>query len=933
MPQFKSLSDRQADQAKARQKAAELARKLATRPARTQTPEPSGPSSVPETVPAQESATPPTPPTSAKELRSWMQARVDTGNPPLFARTSGEKVGLQPWARELVNALLDSAENGTVTLFLAWPAKLSALPLVHAIADMERVFARDLRGLRTLLFPGTHASRASLHTVLADRKALSDLYRSLWATGQGGKLELVSATHSDAFAGVLQALNDIRTHNPELANPSLAELVPVFVYDPSQRSWGTTAASPLERTLSKVERLANRRDVRAKVGTEWSEAEKAPGALMVLHHSAKKEGWRVALSAASVKGRGRPEAVLLDATHAASLTNYSAVRRIPEFLALARENGFASCGALIVTDDPKAFFSLRAQLHEAKVPFTTRVCAAEADDPIVSAAALPRDWKPALRSNSNFSVSIVDRDASQVALSFQKLAGEAGGEESPGHQALLQACMYVLRLSNMPAGYSDLTAVSAEAGGTDYSSQQHAWTSVKLRIDDALASGALNSVRDHVTRAVARAEKLIDAWSDCTPMAARMLAEVRKHAVEGRTGVSVVLPNSRYVLLAHNFLQRKLGADWEVAKDRIEWHTLSAVGRTLTGDLRGRHFVFVGVNPDVVRTLLTNPAVPNGTAVLVAYRQADSTLKTLLLMKELDAFKPYRGRIGLLIQELQRRLAEVPNPVVIERLREVPMTFKFEDSSQASSGDQAYYRFELEGGGRAYASGWVYRYVPDEDPPFRRTAASTVHTGDFIFDMSDDLRTKLEASLQLRAAGASSVVDPVRMLLKLYHTDVATRCSLMFSATKRSVLAREIHAKMVEIDPGAIECRVGRVYYWLELQADGDTRPHAAKDSRFFKVFCRALGMEEQAAEQHWHIVRNARRLNQSLGRELVARYAEILFQPESAMTYRKVPEETIRHLQQEALRCVYRVESIVAPPARPAAATQRRGTTYAGAK
>lgn len=931
MPLYKSLTDRQADQAKARQKTADLARKLASKPSRPPTTTAVGPPHAPIKPAVEELVHPPAAP--AGEQRPWMRTRIENGRLPMSARASGETVTLQPWAAELVNAVLDAAETGVTTLFLAWPAKLSGLPLLHAVAGIERVFARDLRGLRTLLYPGTHASCSSLQTVLADRKILSDFYRSMWLSGQGGKLEFSSETHSEAFAAVLRALNDVRNYNSELPNPSLAELVPVFVYDPGQKTWATTAAAPLERTLSKVERLANRRDVREKVSSEWSDPEKAPGALMVLHHSAKKEGWRAALSAPSMKGRGRPEAMILDATHAASLTNYSAVRRIPEFLALARENGLASSGAVVVTDEPKAFFALRAQLHEARMPFTTSVYAAEAEEPILSTAALPRDWKPALRSNSNFSVSIVDRDASQVALSFQKLAGEAGTEESPGHQALLQACMYMLRLSNMPAGYSDLTVASAEAGGIDYSSQQHAWTAVQLRIDAALATGALNALRDQVSKTVARAEKLIDAWSDCTPMAARMLAEVRKHAVTGRTGVSVVLPNSRYVLLAHNFLQRKLGPDWDAAKDRLEWHTLSAVGRTLTGDLRGRQFVFVGVNPDVVRTLLTNPAVPKGAAVLIAYRQAYSTLKTLLLMKELDAFKAYRGRIGLLVQELQRRLAEVPNPVVIERLREVPMTFKFEDSSQGSAGDQAYYKFELEGGGRASASGWVYRYVPDEDPPFRRAAASSVRAGDFIFDMSDDLRTKLEASLQLNAAGASSVVDPVRMLLKLYHTDVATRCSLMFTATKRSALAREIHAKMVEVDPAAKDCRAGRVYYWLHLQADGDTRPHAAKDSRFFKVFCKALGMEEQAAEQHWHIVRNARRLNQSLGRELVARYAEILFHPESAMTYRKVPEATIRLLQQEALGCVYRVEGIVAPPVRPAPQIQKKGTVYAGAK
>jgi hypothetical protein len=321
--------------------------------------------------------------------------------------------------------------------------------------------------------------------------------------------------------------------------------------------------------------------------------------------------------------------------------------------------------------------------------------------------------------------------------------------------------------------------------------------------------------------------------------------------------------------------------------------------------------------------------VPHGTAVLVAYRQADSTLATLTSMKEVDAFKAYRGRIGLLAHELERRLAEVPNPLVISKLREMPLTFNFEDNGhEGQSGEQAYYKFELEGGGRAYASGWVYRHVPDEDPPFRRAAASSIQPGDFIFDMSDELRAKLESSLHLNGEGVSSVVDPVRMLLKLYHDDVQRRCALMFTSTKRSALAREIHAKMVELDSKAADCQPGRVYYWLALQAKDDTRPHASKDAKYFNVFCKALGITDEAAEQHWGFVRNARRLNQYLGRELVARYAEILFQPESAATYRKVPEDVIRQLQQEALRCVYRVEHVVPPPAR--VATSKKGETSA---
>lgn len=919
MPPFKSLAKRQADQAKAREKLAELARKFVAKPVGN------------KLRPANSEAVPPaaaTPPVPTRPQRPWAQVRAGSAPLTFLSRTANETIAPQPWAKELVSTLLIAADQGGVTLCLVWPAKLTALPLLHALSNVERVFAKDLRGVRTLLYPGTHACRAPLHSVLANRELMSALYRDLWVRRANGSTEVEACTSSPAFLAALWALNDLSQHNPESPDPSLAELIPTFVFDPSKRTWTTTVSNPLERTLTKVERLAHRRDLRQRVNLEWGTPDKAPGALMVMHHTAKKDSWRTALADPALKGQGRPEVLLLDATDAASRTNYAAVKRIPDFLSFARENGFSDAGAVIVTDDPKTFFNLQVQLRNSKIPFSTKVWAAEAEDVLLSAHPVAKDWHPAQRSNSNFSVSIVDRDASQLALKFQRLASSAGSEESPAVQALLQACMYVLRLSSMPAGYTDLTAASVEAGESDYYSQQNAWTPVKLALAAALTSGALNQVRDAVEQAIAQAEKLIDDWNDATPMASRLLAEVRKHVVASRQGISLVLPSNRYVLLAHRFLQRKLGADWPAAETRIEWHTLSAVGKTLAGDRKGKHFAFVGINPDVLRILVTHPEVPHGTVVLVAYRQAESTLTTLTGMKELEAFKSYRGRIGLLAQELERRLADVPNPLVISKLREMPLTFKFDENGHSGqNGEQAYFKFELEGGGQAYASGWVYRHVPDDDPPFRRAPASAIQQGDFIFDMSDELRAKLESSLQLNSEGVSSVVDPARTLLKLYHDDVQRRCALMFKATKRSAIAREIHARMVELDPKAVECRLGRVYYWLALQ-ENDTRPHAAREAKYFIVFCKALGMTEEAAKQHWGFVLNARRLNQHIGRELVARYAEILFQPESAAVYRKVPEDVIRQLQQEALRNVYRVERIVPPPAR--VTTNKKGETSA---
>src|SRR6218665_3777975 len=95
-------------------------------------------------------------------------------------------------------------------------------------------------------------------------------------------------------------------------------------------------------------------------------------------------------------------------------TNYVAAKRIPDFLAFAQENGFSDTGAGIVTDDPKTFFIMRAQLRDSKAAFTTKVWAAEAEEVLLSAHPVAGDWYPAQRSNPNFSVSIVDPDPSHL---------------------------------------------------------------------------------------------------------------------------------------------------------------------------------------------------------------------------------------------------------------------------------------------------------------------------------------------------------------------------------------------------------------------------------------------------------------------------------------------------------------------------------------
>jgi hypothetical protein len=778
---------------------------------------------------------------------------------------------------------------------------------------MERNAAKDLKGLRTILFPGNYATKSSLSAWLADRKQLAELYRSLWIT-TAGKHELSCFRESKSMLAVLASLNSIENHNSELPDPSLGEVHPVFIFDTEAGEWFPSAAAPLERTLRKLANPRYRAELREKIGSEWGDPTEAPNALMIVHGSARKETWKKALLSRPCSTPSEPDLLLFDATAAADQRDRASVRRIAEFLKIAREARHGALGAMIVTDDPVAFFSLRARIQDSGIAFHTEVLPAESDQVLLSASPLPAQWRPEQKSNSKFTVGIVDREAATVALAFQNLAFDVGHEGAPGHEQLMDACAYIVRLSNLPAGYSDLTTEVASREVDEFSSNRLAWAAVEHALHSVPMTGSFAARKADVDVAIARAQKLVDQWSNATPMALRLQALVKKYAIESSTGLIVVLPNQRYIRLSHHFLSRTLGDSWSTAEGRLEWHTLSTIGRRIGSGARLRPVVFVGVNRNVLRILLGHTDVPHGTEILIAYRQAESILTTLRNMKALEQLKAYRGRIGLLTQELERRLGEIPKSTKIEHLRDFSLTFPLSDGVEANrTTEQRFYKFQLEGGGWTYRSGWVFRHDADDDPPFRRVSASKVQIDDLIFEMSDSLRGKIESALQIGGGGLNSVVHPGRVLLQLYHNEVQRRCAVLFSATKRSALAREIHAKMIQADARAADCRPARVYYWLDIKPD-DSRPHASTDAKYFKAFCKSLEMPDETALNYWNLIRNARVLNQSLGRVLAAQYAEILFQPESASAYRQIAPELVYQLQQEALRCVFRVTNLVAP-------------------
>jgi len=905
MRNLKTFLNRQADQEKARQRLADRVKRVSSKakPERAESSfaQPGLPlSGEPDQMPA----------------HAWKSVRALPDTSHIFTSAlDGQHLGVQPWASGLVNVALEAAELGGVYLCLIWPAKVDSLAILHSLANIERNFCKDLRGIRTILFPGTYTSRLALQSVYINRAEFCELYRTLWASSSGATT-ISAQTRSPSFEAALDALNDIERSGSSVDGPTLGALAPCFIYDEPRREWISSGQTQLEIVLRKVPQRKYKQDIRQRIDLEWRDPSTAPCALLVIHHSATKKTWKDALASPALKAAGSsPELFILNATSSADQANFRSVRRIPEFLKLVDESGYGKTGAVVITDDPKTFFFLRSRLAERKQVVKTKVWAAEGSQAFLSAEVMPTDWVPQQRSNVNFAVAIQDREASQVALTFQRLAEVPTGENSPARDAVMAACLYILRLSNLPSGYKDLTEESADQSGQEFGGERNAWTPIRLGIQAILNSGALNTRRVAVDKAISKAERLIEDWSDATPMAVRLLAEVNRYAIQGREGLSIVLPNKNYIVLANRFLQRKIGERWASVESNLDWNTLSSISGSIGMEHKGRHLVFIGINRSVLRILITHFDIPNGTTILAAYQQAKSALMTLKGMEAIDEFTSYRGRISLLITEIEKRLAEIPNPLDIGKLGELKLTFTFDDSIRSGNGnEQDYFRFQLEGGSNSIAAGFVFRYEPEDSLFFRRVSASSINVGDLIFDMDDELRNKIELALHIKGEDARSVVYPERALLKLYHDDVRSRCDQFFTEKKRSVLARQIRMRMIEIDPKASECKASRVYYWLALGKDGDTRPHAPRDANFFKAFCKALKISDEGAVTNWNFIRNARRLNQNLGRELSARYAEILFQPESAITYRKVPEALIKQLQQDALRCVYRVERIFAP-------------------
>ena len=850
--------------------------------------------------------------------RPFGKVRYGTAKVVLYERDDpAAALHPEPWVQQLVGLMHQVYAEGGVHACLLWPAPMPPLPVIHALATWERLASGDFRGMRTLLFPTKATTFYELNHLLADRRRIVQLVQ-----GQGDRAGRITPVRDVAGkADLLMALSTLEIHSRDVPYPTVGELVPTFSYDAESSSWGNYSEKYLARSLKKL-KPAHARNLRSKIGGGLAQPETAPDALFGIPYGTRRDELRRIVSSRMFgTDQSGLDILLLDASADIQKTAFRVVQKLPEALKGFLEGMGVRVPVLLVTDDPIAFFTFRKRMREeADVDVRSHVFPAEGDGSGLAVEPRPATWTPSDRGLKYIRTEIFDREASTVALRFIS-AAQKFPSDHPAFQACQDAAYYLLRLSNLPGGYRDLGDWLEQEGRPDSTRQRLSWTPREARLKELLARGEAGVHSDSIAKALESAIRLIEHWAEATPLALGLASELEESAAKKRYAIAVMLPGRDYVPVAQQFLARYFAAkgyDVEGLKERIDLRTHKELGSVLGGERKYQRLVFVGMMDETLRAVLTEERVPAGSVLLLSYRQAENYQKSLLGLKTLDALKPYRGRISGLADELTKRLDAMPAPLAFDRLQLRALAFSFEAPGDVPDGDeQIFWRVDLEHIGRIFVARRVFKYQPDEDPPFEPIAIESLQLGDAIFVMTDDLKDRVEAAL--RANGSSNFMRGTTFgkMLEAYHNEVRDRCEARFPANTLADRIRQIQGRMKEIDQTAI-VSAGRVRYWLDLEGNGEEGarpPHAARDRQSFAAFARALEIPEPLLNDFWlYAINHTRKESRLAGRELADLYTSILFYPESIQVYAKLSADVIGDLQREAVKHVFRVIKIVAP-------------------
>jgi hypothetical protein len=530
---------------------------------------------------------------------------------------------------------------------------------------------------------------------------------------------------------------------------------------------------------------------------------------------------------------------------------------------------------------------------------------------------------PTERSLRYYRFEILDKEAAGIAGKLLGLAKTLADSHEVA-QACDEAARYVLQLSYLPGGYRDLGEWLEADERPAYTVARLTWATYEAKLRSALQTGAAGAHSHDVEVALDKATKLVtDSWIEATPVALRLAKEIDEVVTKPKKRALVVLLKGPYIDIAKQFLGRHHAQSGllENLESRITFIPHRELRNHLSTIADYDRLFFVGMNDRLLRLLVTSEDVPAGSTVLISHAQAESYKNALLSLKSIEALRPFKGRVSGMADELQKRLKQMPNLPLVDRVAGRGLSFNFESTSDvAEQFANDLWRLDLEGAGRLFVAKRVFQYRPDEDPPFVLTSVVDIEVGDSVFVMSDDLRDLVEATLSEAGFTAFKKGHTFAGMLEVYHAEVKRRSKELYPARSQRERAKKILVRMGEMDPKTKDCALNRVLHWLDLDDDAPhDRPQAARDRVHFEAFVRALEIPEVLYKDFWVLAINTTRNESRLaGREMADFYTNVIFHPESLQVYHKVKPGTLARLTRAATDSVYRVIGKTPPATRP---------------
>lgn len=820
----------------------------------------------------------------------------------------------------LVSLYLQAAKEKTAHVALVWPGALSAIPLLHSLACFRLWEDGYKRGVRGLYYPSKRNSFHALNHVFISRSGLVGLANRVFEPCDGSTNEQVheSLRSKDSF---LFAVNSQRKELAEASlRPCINELLPHFNQETPAQGWVSYSDHFFFRLKSKLCGRKQATALKQCVFPELGNPQYAPDALFALGHRLPHDSLAGALR--TLRKVGLPDVVLIDGSWNSIRSVKGWQQRVVGLIRLLREMFKEHCpGVLVVMDEPRHMSWLQAALLRDNDEPPSRV-RLQQHGFVYTAVGLGLEPKTGERCHpvANCRVRVVVTDF-EVGDVIDKFYHSAKRLEAQGHDAssLWHVTNFLAKLSHLPGSSMILMNELHRRDAPPSAIGAFDWLHHKVPLLEFMRSGDALDERPLVEELLRKADRLVEAYRNNTPLGLRVESEVQAAFQAGRN-VSVVVRNPLHKAVLQSFLVRAGGN----ARPPHPTAQVVAAGQLAGGVLEGDTLIYADMSAAILRDIVCGTF--SGFEMVVALTapmawQLKHTLDPLLLMPEFAAF---HERLKQVLDDIERQFAGAGASLLQDiEFRQPVFKLTTYEENDASVWDAEAVLVELENGLllRRGLHSRTYVYDPDRAADgysgFHPIEVENLQVGQQVFVMSGELRELIEASLHERGFATGKHLE-FEEGLRLYHERVRTQANRLFQGN-RAAQARMLRDKILRRD-ARLEPELGNVYHWLNLANSSETpfeelAPQAPRHFNAFRAFCQELRFSDVEIQWFWDfIIRPLRGSRRKNGRWLSDIYSRILFDPDSAIAYMGLSAATINSLRQKALENVFSVLEVVPP-------------------